>query len=193
MADKVVLIKTAKTVDTQTHSHLMSHQCTMTGPTCSSGVDIRDSENKQNKVSMRVMKIKYLWGKENMWQRQKPLKLILEKEKKKRICSKITGVQKTKHKKDRGNCKITNNSSAEAKAHKETGFTTETAPHKINLHDEFKQSEQENSGQIQLHGSGKSEDRISDNPERAMNNRTQEEHHSRFCKTQPKENQKISS
>ncbi|KAG5863314.1 hypothetical protein JTB14_017235 [Gonioctena quinquepunctata] len=48
LADKVVLIKAAKTVDTQTHSNLMSHQCTMTEPTCSSGVDIRDSENNQN-------------------------------------------------------------------------------------------------------------------------------------------------
>ncbi|KAG5889387.1 hypothetical protein JTB14_005086 [Gonioctena quinquepunctata] len=183
LADKVVLIKAAKTVDTQTHSNLMSHQCTMTEPTCSSGVDIRDSENNQNENvndgdENNEGQNKVPMGKGKYVAAPKNIEIEMRKRKKTRICSKITGGQKTKHKKDKGNCKITltNNSSAEAKAHKETGFTTETAPHEINLHDEFKQSEQEeDSGQSQLHGSGKSEDRISDSPERAMNNRTQEE------------------
>ncbi|KAG5863729.1 hypothetical protein JTB14_017930 [Gonioctena quinquepunctata] len=161
----------------------MSHQCTMTEPTCSSGVDIRDSENNQNENvndgdENNEGQNKVPMGKGKYVAAPKNIEIEMRKRKKTRICSKITGGQKTKHKKDKGNYKITltNNSSAEAKAHKETGFTTETAPHEINLHDEFKQSEQEeDSGQSQLHGSGKSEDRISDSPERAMNNRTQEE------------------
>ncbi|KAG5881762.1 hypothetical protein JTB14_005526 [Gonioctena quinquepunctata] len=124
-ADKGKKVVSVKTMDTQTYTHLMNHQSTMTDPPFNSGIDTEEPKDIQKRISGKnKMKKKLQMGQKS----GKVSKQNIEIKKRINRCHQC--------KKE----KISNENGRKSSG----GFLEEIINKDTNLHDEFQKSEKQN-------------------------------------------------